>query len=175
MTDMIRHNGGKPQLSYLPSSFFRVLTTHRLDDMNIALIEDIAKVMTFGAKKYAKDNWRKSGSWSLCADSALRHLLAYLAGVVMDPESGLPHLAHLGCNLTFLIEFQVYSSGVDDRYMRPNTNTPIPMDDDSSSIVMVLDYLTRWLEGQDNDLLPAALCLLSDMYAEEETDTEKDE
>ena len=170
MSDMVRHNSSKPQMSYLPSSFFRALTGHRSEDLNIGLIEDIARVLEFGAKKYSKDNWRASGSWCKCADSALRHLIAYMAGDVVDPESGLPHLAHLGCNLTFLIEFQAHGTGRDDRYKRPTGQTVVPLlDKDTETIVILLDYLTRWLEGYDNDLLPAALCLLSDIYAEEET------
>jgi hypothetical protein len=34
----------------------------------------------------------------------LRHLLAYIEGEEFDPESGLPHLAHLVTTASFEIE-----------------------------------------------------------------------
>src|SRR5437899_3061811 len=51
-----------------------------------------ADVLAFGAKKYAAHNWRKGMAWSRLGDAAMRHLLAWLDGEDVDPETGLSHL-----------------------------------------------------------------------------------
>lgn len=70
----------------------------------------IAEVLTFGAKKYADDNWQKvpgaEGPRGRYADALFRHLFAWLGGEELDPESGLSHLAHAGCCILFLIWFE---------------------------------------------------------------------
>lgn len=70
-------------------------------DLNI--LEDTVKVLTFGAKKYDRDNWQqvKNGDQRYYA-ALIRHLNAHRSGEKLDPESGLPHLAHAMCCLTFL-------------------------------------------------------------------------
>lgn len=70
-------------------------------DLNI--LEDTVKVLTFGAKKYDRDNWQqvKNGEQRYYA-ALIRHLNAHRSGEKLDPESGLPHLAHAMCCLTFL-------------------------------------------------------------------------
>ena len=68
--------------------------------------EDIAKVLTIGAKKYAVDNWKiVPNARQRYSDALLRHINAYLKGEQNDPETGLPHLCHAACNLMFLYEF----------------------------------------------------------------------
>ena len=76
------------------------------DKLLISLIEptfiqDIAKVLTHGAKKYGKNNWKKGLPEDEIIDALLRHLIAYRNGEVIDPESGLDHRDHIGCNLMF--------------------------------------------------------------------------
>lgn len=66
-------------------------------------LSDVVKVLMFGAKKYAPDNWKKVEPPSRYGDAAMRHLIAYLEGEKIDPESGLPHLAHLVCCALFLL------------------------------------------------------------------------
>jgi hypothetical protein len=56
----------------------------------------IARVYHYGASKYAAHNWRKGYDWSLSYDACRRHLDAFWDGEDLDPESGLPHLAHAG-------------------------------------------------------------------------------
>lgn len=64
----------------------------------------IVQVLTYGAKKYAPDNWRKVPEWRNRYFSALlRHLWAWFIGERLDPETGFNHLAHAGCCLLFLM------------------------------------------------------------------------
>ena len=77
-----------------------------------------AEVLGFGAQKYAAHNWRKGMKWSRLGDAALRHLLAWIDGEDVDPETGLSHLAHLRCCAGFLIEYQAAGLGDDDRFRR---------------------------------------------------------
>ena len=72
----------------------------------IEVLLDVAKVMSHGANKYGKDNWRREpmlpNQHRRTLSSALRHLLAYVGGEDIDPESGLPHLDHAITQLMFL-------------------------------------------------------------------------
>ena len=88
----------------------------RMELLSPVALEAIAKVMTFGAQKYTDHNWRKGFKWSRLIGAALRHLMAFMKGEDKDPESGLPHLAHLGCCVMFLLEHQLTKIGKDDRY-----------------------------------------------------------
>lgn len=78
-------------------------------------LEQIAKVLQFGAKKYAKHNWRKGLEFSRLLDAALRHILAFADGEDNDPESGLSHIAHAGCCIMFLLWMQKNRPDLDDR------------------------------------------------------------
>lgn len=70
-------------------------------------IEDIAKVLTFGAEKYSKNSWQTlEDAETRYKDALLRHLLAYLKGELIDADSGLTHLAHIGTNVMFLSHFE---------------------------------------------------------------------
>ena len=69
------------------------------------IIEQIAKVREYGVEKYNDpENWRKvepQRYW----DAVLRHTLAaWDDWQATDPESGLLHIAHIACNLAFLLE-----------------------------------------------------------------------
>lgn len=68
-------------------------------------LEQVALVLTFGAKKYAPDNWRKVAGWRWrYFRAAVGHLAAWVTGEKNDPESKLPHLAHAACCVLFLLE-----------------------------------------------------------------------
>lgn len=86
----LRYNSGKNRLDLIPCS----------------LIDGVGRVLTFGAQKYAPDNWRKFNQQQVreCIGSAMRHIEQYRQGNWLDPESGLPHLAHAATNLGFILE-----------------------------------------------------------------------
>lgn len=66
---------------------------------------DVVKVLTYGAKKYGAENWRKvPEAVPRYVAAYMRHVEAHRRGQVDDPESGLPHLAHAICCLLFLLE-----------------------------------------------------------------------
>lgn len=70
-----------------------------------ASVSAIVEVLEYGAQKYAPDNWRKvENGRERYANAALRHIMAWLGGERCDPESGLPHLAHAGCCILFLLD-----------------------------------------------------------------------
>lgn len=70
-------------------------------------VEDIVKVLEFGAKKYARDNWQHvEGGQHRYQAAAFRHMIAYNQGEKTDPETGLSHLAHAGCCLLFLLALE---------------------------------------------------------------------
>lgn len=55
-------------------------------------------------------------AWTRMSDAALRHITAWIEGEDKDWESGLSHLAHAICCLTFLLTYQLLNLGTDDRY-----------------------------------------------------------
>ncbi len=88
----------------------------RMDLLSPIALEEIAKVMTFGAKKYGDNNWRKGILWSRVFGALMRHAWAYWRGENLDPETGLSHLAHCGCCVMFLLEYSQTRIELDDRY-----------------------------------------------------------
>lgn len=87
---------------------------------------EIARVLDFGAKKYARDNWRKGGGLTQCRviAAALRHIAAYREGEELDPETGLSHLAHAACELLFALTFALEGRG-DDRWCVETTGAAL--------------------------------------------------
>lgn len=79
-------------------------------------LEEIAKAFTYGANKYSDHNWRKGFKWQRLIGASMRHLSAFTRGENVDPESNLPHLAHLGASVMMLIEHYTCNIGEDDRY-----------------------------------------------------------
>ncbi len=72
----------------------------------------VVDVLTYGAKKYDPDNWRKVPDWSdRYFSAAMRHLVAWHGGQRNDPESGHHHLAHALCCILFLLSLDGGSEG----------------------------------------------------------------
>lgn len=65
-----------------------------------------ARVLTFGANKYGKENWKKCEDIQLYKDALQRHLFAYLSGELIDKDTGELHLYHISCNVMFLSWFE---------------------------------------------------------------------
>lgn len=74
-------------------------------------VREVVKVITFGAKKYSDNNWRKVSKDRYFA-AAHRHLVAYRLGEIKDSESSFEHLAHAICCILFIMELddEVHSS-----------------------------------------------------------------
>lgn len=83
-----KFDGDKEQFSLLPTG----------------TLKPVLKVLGFGAKKYAKDNWKyvENGK-ERYFNAAMRHLTAWWEGEKTDPETGESHLAHTLCCLFFLL------------------------------------------------------------------------
>jgi len=99
-TGGIKHDIDKPQM----------------DLLDPYAMEQLAAVLTFGAKKYEAHNWRKGFKYSRLIAAALRHIFAYARGEDNDQESGLPHTAHAMCCLMFLLGLSHRAAELDDRY-----------------------------------------------------------
>jgi len=81
----------KPQLSLIDPKF----------------IKELGSLMTFGAKKYAPDNWKlvKDGK-TRYKNALLRHLYSYLDGELTDEDSGETHLTCVAFNAMALAWFE---------------------------------------------------------------------
>ena len=69
-------------------------------------LEGLAEVLTYGAKKYKPNNWKKVEDLGQYRNALYRHLEAYRKGETHDEESGLHHLKHALCNVAFLLELE---------------------------------------------------------------------
>ena len=76
----------------------------RWDLLPIDCIEDVVKVLTMGAEKYAENNWQEvENAEDRYFAALMRHLSASRQGEMNDSESGLSHLSHAMCNVVFLL------------------------------------------------------------------------
>lgn len=70
--------------------------------------DEFVKVLTFGAKKYGRGNWKQLDDlYNRYLAAAGRHWNAMLRGEIVDPESGLLHAAHLQSCAAFIAEYQM--------------------------------------------------------------------
>lgn len=68
-------------------------------------LEPVVRVLEFGAMtKYAMDNWKHVPHKGPYMDAIIRHWESYfIDGNEFDKESGQSHLAHLACDVLFLL------------------------------------------------------------------------
>lgn len=78
----------------------------RMDLLPVRAIELVADVLTFGARKYAPDNWRKVDDTKRYYAAALRHIFASMRGERNDPETGISHMAHAACCVLFILDLE---------------------------------------------------------------------
>lgn len=83
----LRHNSGKPKYHLIPPE---------------ALLA-AAKVLTFGATKYADRNWENGLPYSDLIRGLLSHITSFSLGERVDAESGLPTSYHILANAIFLV------------------------------------------------------------------------
>lgn len=113
----LRYNTGKPRYDLLPPD----------------ALDELVKVYTIGAEKYADRNWEKGFPWMSCYGSMMRHIQAWARGEDLDvgpngesgayPDdpsihmrwTGLPHMALASWNAMALTTFYLRGVGVDDR------------------------------------------------------------
>lgn len=88
MTEGVKYDASKPRWSLIPNG----------------TMEEVIKVLEYGANKYSPDNWKKVPEMEVrYYDAAMRHIDSYWQGEYLDEESGQPHLAHAVCCLLFLM------------------------------------------------------------------------
>jgi len=68
---------------------------------------EIVKVLQFGANKYAARNWEKGINYSRVFGAIIRHVTVWFMGETNDPETGLNHLAHAGCEVLFALTYSI--------------------------------------------------------------------
>ncbi len=114
----IKHDAEKPQMSLLDADW----------------LEGVATVLTFGARKYDRHNWRNGFIWSRLYDSLQRHLNAFWSGEEIDQESGSHHLLHAACCLMFLWWHVRFGKGKDDRYITAHSIPSEPVQESEGLI-----------------------------------------
>ena len=69
-----------------------------------------------GTHGYGPYNWREQPIEAMVyVDAALRHILAYVDGSWLDPDSNKPHLAHAMATLAILVDAIENNKALDDR------------------------------------------------------------
>jgi hypothetical protein len=87
-----------------------------LELLPVDVLVEVAKVLQFGSKKYAANNWRGGIKYSRVFGATMRHLFAWWLGEDNDAETGLSHLAHALCEISFLLAYSLRSrTELDDR------------------------------------------------------------
>jgi hypothetical protein len=86
----MKFDNGKPDYSLLP----------------FAAVDEVVKVLTYGAAKYDRFNWEKVEAVRYQA-ATMRHFSTHMQGEKLDPESGISHLAHAICSLLYLLDFEL--------------------------------------------------------------------
>ena len=78
----------------------------RYDLLPMGPLDQVVKVLTYGALKYAPDNWQQvPDAKNRYYAAAMRHLSAWKQGEANDSESDVSHLAHAACCMLFLLHF----------------------------------------------------------------------
>lgn len=76
------------------------------------VLANILRVLGFGKKKYAADNWQfVDNARERYFNATMRHLTSWWEGERVDQETGENHLAHAACCIMFLLWFDNQSTG----------------------------------------------------------------
>jgi len=96
----MKKDAGKPPMELVDAEF----------------VEGVARVLGFGAKKYAAHKWRDGITLGRLLGAVLRHVFAMVRGEDVDAETGEPHAYHAACELMFFEWTRKRRSDLDDRY-----------------------------------------------------------
>lgn len=67
-------------------------------------VNEVVKVLTFGANKYGPENWHMlTDLRKRYLSACMRHIAAFRCGERNDKETGIHHLAHAICCLLFVL------------------------------------------------------------------------
>ena len=96
-------------------------TKHDADKPNLALIPleamwELGASLTYGAKKYESDNFRKGLSTRRQLAAALRHIYQALDVEDIDQESGCKHLGNAMASISMALFNIAHNPEFDDRY-----------------------------------------------------------
>lgn len=123
----LRYNEGKTRYDLIPAD----------------ALDQLAKVYTAGAAKYAPRNWEQGFKWMDCYASAMRHGQAWARGEDLDvgpngefgpypddPDihmrwTGLPHAVLAAWNWMALTTFFIRGVGEDDRVLSAGERTSL--------------------------------------------------
>jgi hypothetical protein len=76
----------------------------RWDLLDYGALGQVVDVLTYGARKYSPQNWRKVPDHrARYFAAAMRHLVAWQTGSRDDTETGMNHLAHAAACILFLL------------------------------------------------------------------------
>lgn len=115
-----KESDGKPQMDLIPP----------------IVLQALAEILTFGGQKYEPYNWTKGLPWSKVYAALQRHLNSWWGGERYDKETNKSHLWHAVCDLAFLITYEHYNMGTNDKpkwpqptYQPPAEQKPV-LDDE---------------------------------------------
>ena len=109
-------------------------------------LRPIAEALRYGAQRYGLWNWRKTKVNATTYHGAiLRHMALWGEGEDLDPESGLPHLAHAAASICILLDAGDQETLVDDRPKTVKSEPAIPrLPDGLPPIPPVPEGYSRW-------------------------------
>jgi hypothetical protein len=87
-------------------------------------VEEVVKVLQYGAAKYEPRNWEKGIDTTRLFAAMIRHATAWFHGQNRDPESNERHLAHAACCILFLLAQE--KRGLFEFDTRPVLSNDIP-------------------------------------------------
>lgn len=79
------------------------------------IIVALGELYKIGARRYADRNWEKGMDWGQAYSALQRHLLKWLMGEEIDPETGSPHLVAATWNCITLYTYSMRGVGTDTR------------------------------------------------------------
>lgn len=104
----LTYDDQKPPLAMLPPEGMRA----------------VARAQAYGHRKYGSfHNFRKGLEASRLANCIVRHVMAWMDGEDLDPESGEHHLAHAATRAMFALQNIKDGTLIDDRYKKSEKDT----------------------------------------------------